>query len=77
MNSMPSEKIDFDAEDKQSIALSCTQTSAGAGSSAVLIDPEKEKSALRRFDLIVLPQLFIITVIGWLDRANIGTYRAF
>jgi hypothetical protein len=64
-----------DVEDKHDLSPTCTPTtSAGMGvsESSTAIDPEKEKSALRRFDLIVLPQLFVLTIIGWLDRANIG-----
>lgn len=57
---------------KQDSVSLCTPTSTGVGTSPASIDPAKEKGALRRFDLIVLPQLGVLTVIGWLDRANIG-----
>ena len=55
---------------------SCTPTSTGASTSPVSIDPAKERDALRRFDLVVLPQLAILVIIGWLDRANIGESEA-
>lgn len=36
------------------------------------LDPELEKTTLRRFDMFLLPQIAIIIVIGYLDRSNIG-----
>lgn len=37
------------------------------------LDPQLEKTTLRRFDIFLLPQIAIIIVIGYLDRSNIGT----
>ena len=37
-----------------------------------VVDPELEKQALRRFDMFLLPQLAILTILAYLDRTNIG-----
>lgn len=63
---------ELDIEAKQEPYTTCTPTSTGVGVSPASIDPAKERDALRRFDYIVLPQLAILVIIGWLDRANIG-----
>lgn len=36
------------------------------------IDRVKEEAVLRKFDWLVLPQFFIIMVLSYLDRSNIG-----
>lgn len=36
------------------------------------IDPEVEKKLLRKCDLHVLPPLFVIFLLAFLDRTNIG-----
>jgi hypothetical protein len=36
------------------------------------IDPEAEKKLLRKCDLRVLPPLFVIFLLAFLDRTNIG-----
>lgn len=38
------------------------------------VDPEKEKSALKKFDRIFLPQAFIFLLLNYLDRSNLGPY---
>ena len=38
------------------------------------LDPQLEKTTLRRFDLFLLPQIAIIIIIGYLDRSNIGRF---
>ena len=45
------------------------------------IDPEAEKRLLRKLDMRVLPPLFILFLLAFLDRTNIGkgsfeTYEA-
>lgn len=45
--------------------------------STTSIDPLKEKACLRKFDRIVLPQCFIILLVNFLDRSNIGNARVF
>ena len=37
-----------------------------------IVDPELEKQALRRFDMFLLPQLALLTILAYLDRTNIG-----
>lgn len=63
---------ELDMEAKQETYMACIPTSTSVGVSPASIDPAKERDALLRFDYIVLPQLAILVIIGWLDRANIG-----
>lgn len=41
------------------------------------IDPEMEKTILRKFDWLVMPQFVIIIILAYLDRTNIGNARVF
>ncbi|KAL4943639.1 hypothetical protein BDV06DRAFT_221091 [Aspergillus oleicola] len=41
----------------------------------LLVDSALEKSILRKFDLLVLPQMMILTLLAYLDRSNIGNAR--
>ena len=36
------------------------------------VDTEQETQALRKFDLFLLPQLALLTILAYLDRTNIG-----
>lgn len=36
------------------------------------IDPDVQKRALRKFDFCILPQIMIISIIGYMDRSNMG-----
>lgn len=36
------------------------------------VDTELESQALRKFDLYLLPQLALLTILAYLDRTNIG-----
>lgn len=50
-------------------------TSASVNNGTVsppIVDPELEKQALKRFDLFLLPQLALLTILAYLDRTNIG-----
>lgn len=49
---------------------------AGGTVSPPILDPELEKQALRRFDLFLLPQLALLTILAYLDRTNIGKHFA-
>lgn len=40
--------------------------------SPVYLDPELEQQTLRKFDMILLPQLAMLVIIAYLDRTNIG-----
>lgn len=40
----------------------------------VAVDLELEKQALKKFDMFLLPQLALLTILAYLDRTNIGTY---
>ncbi|CAM1508102.1 Fc.00g049500.m01.CDS01 [Cosmosporella sp. VM-42] len=53
-------------------------TSVASGSvSPPVVDPELEKQALRKFDLFLLPQLALLTILAYLDRTNIGNAKVF
>lgn len=38
----------------------------------VHIDPDIQRRALRKFDFFILPQIMIISIIGYMDRSNMG-----
>lgn len=42
-----------------------------------IVDPELEKQALKRFDMFLLPQLALLTILAYLDRTNIGENISF
>ena len=42
--------------------------------SPVTVDSELEKQALKKFDMFLLPQLALLTILAYLDRTNIGKY---
>lgn len=41
-------------------------------SETLTIDPEIESRCWRKFDFLVMPQLAILILLGYLDRSNIG-----
>ncbi|KAL9567477.1 hypothetical protein ACKAV7_008427 [Fusarium commune] len=45
--------------------------------SPVVVDLELEKQALKKFDMFLLPQLALLTILAYLDRTNIGNARVF
>lgn len=38
------------------------------------IDLAVQRRTLRRFDFFILPQIMIISIIGYMDRSNMGTW---
>jgi hypothetical protein len=38
----------------------------------VYIDLAIQRRAMRRFDFYVLPQIMIISILGYMDRSNLG-----
>lgn len=40
----------------------------------IYIDPKQEAAVLRKFDKYLLPQAFIIILLNYLDRSNLGTH---
>lgn len=44
----------------------------GVGVAEVFVDPVIEKKAIKKFDTLLLPQMALIMLIAYLDRANIG-----
>ncbi|KIX95241.1 uncharacterized protein Z520_09158 [Fonsecaea multimorphosa CBS 102226] len=47
------------------------------GVTEVFVDPDIEKRAIKKFDRLVLPQMALIMLIAYLDRANIGNAVVF
>lgn len=56
---------------------SSTSVAAAATSTAIYIDPAKEKAALRKFDIYLLPSAFILILLNYIDRSNLGNARVF
>ena len=44
---------------------------------SVFVDPHHEKTAMRKFDMILLPQIALFVLVCYLDRSNIGNARVF
>ncbi len=40
----------------------------------IYIDPAVQRRALRKFDYFVLPQIMILSIIGYMDRSNLDMY---
>lgn len=40
----------------------------------ISIDPAIQARALRKFDYLVIPQIMVISIIGYIDRSNLGTF---
>ncbi|KZF21980.1 MFS general substrate transporter [Xylona heveae TC161] len=51
--------------------------SAGEIEDVPAIDPQLEKRTLAKFDKYLLPQLFVILILAYLDRTNIGNAKVF
>ncbi|EHA50112.1 hypothetical protein MCOR27_011252 [Pyricularia oryzae] len=64
---------------KQSSGDDLPEANASPGEivSQVYIDPERERSIVRKFDCYMLPQFVIIMILSHLDRTNIGNARVF
>uniref|UniRef100_A0A8H7K5U8 Major facilitator superfamily (MFS) profile domain-containing protein n=1 Tax=Bionectria ochroleuca TaxID=29856 RepID=A0A8H7K5U8_BIOOC len=45
--------------------------------SPVAVDLDLEKQALKKFDMFLLPQLALLTILAYLDRTNIGNAKVF
>ena len=58
--------------DMKALDKSDTKSMAINGENDIYIDPVKEKTILRKFDMLALPQFIIIMVLAYLDRTNIG-----
>jgi MFS family permease len=62
---------------KNSSTLDITTGSVHVTPASIYIDPEKEKSVLKKFDKYVLPQTFLFILLNYLDRSNLGNARVF
>lgn len=56
---------------------SFTITTPPLDDASIYIDPDLERRTLRKFDKYLLPQFFIILLIAYLDRSNIGNAKVF
>lgn len=63
------------ATDEKRFALPDERIEAINDTAGNHIDPEAEKKLLRKLDLRVLPPLFVIFLLAFLDRTNIGNAR--
>lgn len=43
---------------------------------SVAVNPH-EKTALRKFDIFLLPGIAVLILLAWIDRTNIGNARVF
>ncbi|RVX68599.1 hypothetical protein B0A52_07026 [Exophiala mesophila] len=69
---------DTPSKDMSPVELTATKGSQHAVDVAeIFVDPVIEKRAIRKFDTLVLPQMALIMLIGYLDRANIGNAVVF
>ncbi|KAK6359159.1 hypothetical protein TWF696_000327 [Orbilia brochopaga] len=48
---------------------------AGSGSPSIDIDPEEEKRLVRKIDLIILPTMWLMYLLSYMDRTNIGNAK--
>lgn len=45
--------------------------------SPIIANSRLEDSALRRFDIFLLPQLALVTIVAYLDRTNLGEHKVY
>ncbi|KAK4209549.1 putative transporter-like protein 21 [Rhypophila decipiens] len=48
------------------------QVPSGAGNEAITWTPREEAKVLRKVDLFLLPTVWIMSLLAWMDRANLG-----
>ncbi|KAK0386111.1 hypothetical protein NLU13_5948 [Sarocladium strictum] len=56
---------------------SSTTTKEETPSATIYIDPAAEKAALRKFDIYLLPPAFVLILLNYIDRSNLGNARVF
>lgn len=62
------------AEEKRPPGVPDEKTEAINDTAGTNIDPAAEKKLLRKCDFYVLPPLFVLFLMAFLDRTNIGNY---
>ena len=55
-------------------ALDSSSGEVGIAAHHVEIDPALERRVVRKFDLLVMPQMVLLIILAYLDRSNIGKY---
>lgn len=68
--------IDCHGVDEEKAEVCFEENAAQSETTAEAVHPS-EKSALRKFDLILMPGLFLVALLGFLDRTNIGNAKIF
>ena len=63
--------------DVQSLSSKDVAGPDGVGASTIYIDPAKEKAALRKFDIYLMPAAFTLILLNYIDRSNLGNARVF
>ncbi|KAK6530481.1 hypothetical protein TWF694_003833 [Orbilia ellipsospora] len=48
---------------------------AASGAPSIEIDPEEERKLVRKIDLIILPTMFLMYLLSYMDRTNIGNAK--
>lgn len=64
-------------KDNESLGVNPDGQHDPSGQNDIYIDPIIQRRALRRFDFVVLPQIMILSILGYLDRSNLGNARVF
>lgn len=70
---MDPEKVAMD--DKREVNSASSNGNVESGESIVIADAISDKALLRKLDLRVIPPLFTIFVMSYLDRTNIGNAK--
>ncbi|KAL2825771.1 major facilitator superfamily domain-containing protein [Aspergillus cavernicola] len=55
----------------------CVESMGVSQSDEFYVDPVLEKKILRKFDIYAMPQLFLLAVLCYLDRSNLGNAKVF
>lgn len=70
--------MDNDKKGLETCAIIVKDANLAAGQiDEVQIDPDLERRTVAKFDKYLLPQLFVILILAYLDRSNIGMPRVF
>ncbi|XHG03871.1 hypothetical protein AWENTII_007159 [Aspergillus wentii] len=70
--------MDNDKKDLQTCAITVKDANLAAGQiDEVQIDPDLERRTVAKFDKYLLPQLFVILILAYLDRSNVGNAKVF
>ncbi|KAL9045143.1 MAG: hypothetical protein Q9214_001772, partial [Letrouitia sp. 1 TL-2023] len=69
---LPTAINQHDSEKSADDDIQTTEKGAHAGSNSSIVDPQTEKSVVRKMDLHVVPLVSALYLLAFLDRSNIG-----